>query len=67
MDFFDDLRQVITCEFDRAQLDVDTVGATLNFEVASVIHAPEFPIANVLLLARILTTAIEVNLKRKIR
>lgn len=55
------------CVTAQTGLDIDTVGDTLNFEVVSTFHAPEFPIVIVLLVACILTTATEIILKRKVR
>jgi hypothetical protein len=54
------------CVTAQTGLDIDTVGDTLNFEVLSIIHAPEFPIVIVLLLAYIFTTAAEIILERKV-
>jgi hypothetical protein len=55
------------CVTAQTGLDIDTVGDALNFEVVSMIHAPEFPIVIALLLACILTTATGIILKRKLR
>lgn len=46
-------------------LDMDTVGDSLTFEIAPIMHAPESPVLTVLLMAFILTTAIAIVLGRR--
>lgn len=55
------------CVTAQTGLDIDTFGDTLNFEVAPIIQAPEFPTLTVLLLAFILTITTTITLKRKSR
>jgi hypothetical protein len=55
------------CVTAQTGLDMDTVGDNMNFEVVPIIHAPEFPTLNVLLLVFILTIATTIILKRESR
>lgn len=55
------------CVTAQTGLDIDTVGDNMNFEVAPVIQAPEFPTLTVLLPAFILTITTTITLKRKSR
>jgi hypothetical protein len=53
------------CVTAQTGLDMDTVGDSLTFEVASIMHAPEFPVLAALFLAFVLATAMAIVLKRR--